>query len=1404
MFWNKCNNGYRDVHRFRGDKNVNSNHITHTFNRFQENCNQIERSTAQCNKNYIDIEINSTGISSLIDTGSDVCILNCKLLGKIPNLIKRLKPLPSYFHAKSASGHSLNFIGTVVLHIVINGRVFTHKAYVSNNILLDMILGVDFLTKYKVNLNLADNLISFPKELTVKSTKMHTIRPNTEKIVNARISGSNPLQAVVRYTPTNKLSKAGLTQCESIVRIDKDNDYVPVKLINDTNRTITVFSRTKLGTFTPIDKDDTIMSMDDFKTNKTPIANNVSTNKNKPMTRNEFIAQFELNNNITKNQKQQLESLLYKYSDIFYEEGKQLYETPLMKADIPLKPDARPFSLRPYKMNPQQSQAAQKIVDQLLQDDIIQHSDSPYNNPVILVPKGNTGEYRMCLDLRRLNKDVIDTSQQILPDINSLSMQIANQIANAKNHRQKHNLKRDTENNTYITKLDIRSAFHHLALTDSSKPCTAFAVNGQTYEFNRLVFGLKMGSFYFQKLLNKVIGPHSNHFASSYIDDIILVARSFSQMLSHMEDIFKKIRQAKLTVSPNKSVFCAEEVTFLGMNLNSEGIKPCKKHLTEIANFPQPKTPKQVRSFLGMTSWLRKFIPHHSQKAKPLYTLTKKDQKFVWNKEADDSFKELKECLISPNMLIHADFNKKFYLVTDASKQGLGYSLLQTHEGKLKPILYGSASLTPAQQKYAITKRELLAIYHSFHKLKHYLYGAEIEVMTDHKPLLQILKSKDIDIPDPQLTRWILFLNSFNFTVKHVPGKQNCLADALSRREVYEESALEPNIDSSLFCQREPQDTAAEENKLILDQDIAVISSITKKQDLNSDENTAQNLLDMIEPEENFQLTRDTIHKLQQSDQNLQPLIHLLQTGQHLQQTDKYKMKQVDAIAANYFLHEDILFHIYKDATTGFIHTQLVVPKPLRATVLQKAHSQTNGHFSALKTYHQLRQKFFWNSMYTDVVSLVRECATCSRGRYTRMTRQQMKSVPIHTRGAFIYADILGPFTKSESFTYILVVIEQTTHFVELYPLQSTTAQEVANTLLQEHFLRYGIPEKLMTDLGTCFTANIFQQMLKILGIQHLTTSPENHSANMAEVTIHSVTKQIRYLLQKHKDMSWHKMLGMIRFNLNTAVVSSTKASPFFLQFLRLPKTFFDCTFLKEINHNVNEQNMSSFQDILLQIGELQNSVKSNLEAKRLEQKRYYDNKASPKNFEIGELVWILFSKPLGQNKLSPKLQSKLTGPYIILQKEGDGHSYKVADARTMVPLKSRISANRFKKYFSPSPNLTPYSQEELTAITDCYDTLQQSSDMTILEQNEYDQQVQITQPENLWAEIDGRSYEIQKFLGRKNYRHNKDLVKFKCKLFDPTRPKSKRYFTKMLELSQLNDAAKLYTEKGQQSIPSI
>ncbi|KAI3725499.1 hypothetical protein L1987_65289 [Smallanthus sonchifolius] len=477
------------------------------------------------------------------------------------------------------------------------------------------------------------------------------------------------------------------------------------------------------------------------------------------------------------------------YPEVFPEDLPELPPSLQVEFRIDLVPGAAPVARSPYRLAPSELQELSNQLQELLEKGFIRPSFSPWGAPVLFMKK-NDGSFRMCIDYRELNKLTIK-NRYPLPRIDDLFDQL--------------------QGSTHFSKIDLRSGYHQLRVQEDDIPKTAFRTRYGHYEFLVMPFGLTNAPAVFMDLMNRVCKLYLDKFVIVFIDDILIYSRSKEEHKQHLRLILELLQNEKLYAKFSKCEFWLKEVHFLGHMINEKGIHVDPAKIEAITKWETPKTPTEIRQFLGLACYYRRFIENFSKISHSLTLLTQKDRKFEWGDKQKEAFQLLKHKLCNAPILTLLEGTDGFVIYCDASHQGLGCVLMQ----KDKVIAYASRQLKVHEKNYTTHDLELGAVVFALKIWRHYLYGTKCTIFTDHKSLQHIFDQKMLNM---RQRRWIELLNDYDCEIRYHPGKANVVADALSRKErikPHRVRALGMIIQTSLKAQiLEAQKEALERNNL--------------------------------------------------------------------------------------------------------------------------------------------------------------------------------------------------------------------------------------------------------------------------------------------------------------------------------------------------------------------------------------------------------------------------------------------------------------------------------------------------------------------------------------------------------------------------------------------------------------
>lgn len=429
-----------------------------------------------------------------------------------------------------------------------------------------------------------------------------------------------------------------------------------------------------------------------------------------------------------------------------------------------IKTTGQPAFSRPRRLAPDRLKFAKKAFDDMLRDGVIRPSDSPYSSPLHLVAKPGKGDFRVCVDYRKLNTTTVRDRYPI-PHLHDF----ASGLQGAK----------------VFSKIDLTKAYYQVPVAPDDIQKTAVTTPFGLFEFLKMPFGLCNAAQTFQRLMDEVLRGFP--FVFAYIDDILIASEDTATHKRHLNEVFQRLSHFGFCINLDKCVFGSDHIDFLGHYTDANGITPVADKVKTIADFPVPASVKQLRRFIGMINFYRRFIPSCSRILTPLTNLIqRKNIAITLENEAMEAFKAAKTALGNFSKLAFIEDNPKadIYLTTDASESAVGAVIEQVCSSKRRPIAFFSSKLSKAQSRYSTFSRELLAIFRAVKHFRHLLEGRSFAIFTDHKPLTTVMNTNSDKYTSREI-RYLDYISQFTTDIRYIKGTDNTVADALSRTEIF-------------------------------------------------------------------------------------------------------------------------------------------------------------------------------------------------------------------------------------------------------------------------------------------------------------------------------------------------------------------------------------------------------------------------------------------------------------------------------------------------------------------------------------------------------------------------------------------------------------------------------------------
>ena len=844
----------------------------------------------------------------------------------------------------------------------------------------------------------------------------------------------------------------------------------------------------------------------------------------------------------------------------------------------------------------------------------------------------------------------------------------------------------------WFSSFDLAQGYLQMAMEEEDIEKTAFCAGSSgLYEFTRMPFGLSNAGTSFCRLMEMCIGDQQYVTLLFYLDDICIFAEMADQMLERIEFVFSRLKEFNIKIKPKKLHFFQTSVTFLGHILSANGVSPNPEKVAKIKDWPTPKTPKEVHSFVGLASYYHRFIPNFAKWAGPLHALIvpasfkqkirkgemKKSDlpEFQWTSACQEGFNQLKKALTEAPVLAYPDYSKPFILETDASLKGLGAVLSQKgDDNDIRVIVYASRSLRPLEKSmrdYSSAKIELMALKWSvYDKFKDYLLGSKFTVFTDNNPLCYIKSSK---LGAAQI-RWLSELVLYDFDIIYRSGKSNLVADTLSRcPEVEEETEKEipPESDDdewiAVSYQVEEQGgriSSMEFNQVISElvggtkidkklKDRIQVTDVTKEKLNGKTIEVATGMVSLFDS-----ITPKEMAEFQRQDNQIAPILTYVEQDQKPSKKVTYQIrsKLAHKLALQWdrlILKQGVLHQLY--IFNEMEYHQLVLPQRYHCKLLMALHDHM-GHQGINRTLDLLRERVYWPSMAKDAQNWVTNCRHCqiARGDYNQ-PKPKIGHLEAHNPLDLVCLDFTKIDPSKTGKENVLVITDAFTKFSLAVCTPNQTAKTVAKILVEKWFHLYGVPSQIHSNQGRCFDSNIIKALCKMYGVEQSFTSPYNPCGNAFCERFNRTLFGLLKTLKLEEKADWPSHLPALVFTYNATPHASTSYQPYQLMFgRRAPAPCDNWLGLRAYNDDKLITRIDWVDQQLEQLLHANKHAQKNIKATNAKNRKAAEGKDLV--IPVGNLV-LLRDHPEGRNKIQDNNKDQI---YIVTGHHDNRNAYFV------------------------------------------------------------------------------------------------------------------------------------------------
>lgn len=1162
---------------------------------------------------YITARFEGKQMNCLLDSGSEMSLVPRRL-------VTESEIIPSAQRLLAANGSEIHVYGETLAKIQIGSRVYPLLCLVTEQI-NEVIIGLSWLERHGVVWDFAKRFVQLGKDRislreAVNDTMCRKVMVREDTIVPSWSEIDVPVTVVY---PHLQLDNEAWTTTPGEVRQDL---LIGRALVTERDHG----SWIRFANIGP--NDSLVKGNSEYPLERVEVIDAAGPKEPAPPREEPEVLKrlwTDVPVEVTGEDRDKLKNLVLKYETTFSLHEDDNGFTSVIQHEIDTgqeRPVRQPLRRQPLTVLPMIDQQ----LTEMLEQGIVEPSMSEWASNVVMVKKKD-GSMRFCIDYRQLN---LKTRKDAHPL--PLIRESLDTLGGA----------------SWYSTFDLRAGYHQLALHPRDKHKTAFVTRKGSFQFTVLPFGLCNSPASFSRLMNLVLSGLNYEVCLVYLDDIIVFSKDIETHLQRLELVFQRLQKFNLKLKPSKCHLLQQRVLFLGHILSKEGVATDPSKIRAVEEWTVPKNVRQVRSFVGLCSYYRRFIDEFAEIAKPLHYLTRKRVPFLWDDECQHAFEELKKRLITSPILGLPRDGGRYVLDTDASAYAIGAVLSQKQDGEDRVIAFASRLLSPAERNYNVTRRELLAVVYFLKEFRQYLLGQKFVLRTDHSALQWLRRTPE---PIGQQARWLETIEEFDLEIQHRAGAQHGNADALSRG---------------------PEPVEADETGSLRDgariRPITVRASDNTETESDNIGKTSPKTPSALEvrprreppskPVEKNGWTPEYLRAEQRKDDSIGVVLGWREKNLHPRPEELAPFgEEVKVLVSNWNqleVRNGVLHRTWIQESTGNVERhQLVTPAPLRQQVIEFTHTSCGrGHFGIRKSLLQLRQRAYWPSWKEDVRRYCQRCDPCARYRREKPPRQGLMQKPVVGEPMERFGiDITGPHPiSSRGNKYILTAIDYFSRWAEAIPIRNQEATTVAENLMIHVFSRFGMPRQILTDQGPCFESKLFQELCKLMEIDKLRTTPYRPSGNGMVERFHRTLNMLigKVVTDRQKDWDLHVPYVMAAYR--STEHEATKRTPNFLFLGRENHTPLDLI-LAQVSEVVLPEYTDVEEYVEQQTEKMQTAyklVREQLKKTAERRKKKYDLRVRKHAFNKGE--WVYYFYPRLKAGVKTKWARNFVGPFLVIQ----------------------------------------------------------------------------------------------------------------------------------------------------------